>query len=118
MTEFGLWVKAELKKREWPQETLARQIGMAPTAMSRALNGQRKLSHEEAEQIKRCFDSGLRGTANVALLASAIKLARAIWIEEGATEKVREADEWIERLKTDQVMIETLQAMLERRRRG
>ena len=85
--------------------------------MSRALNGQRKFSHDEAEQIKRCFDAGISGTANVALLASAVKLARAIWMEEGATEKVRGADEWIERLKTDQVIIETLQAMIDRRHR-
>ena len=49
------------------------------------------------------------------LLARGTRIARANWHEMGFTEYVREADEWIELLEIDAVILETIEALRARR---
>jgi hypothetical protein len=118
MTDFRRWLPAELKKPGRQQLALAQGIGMEPSALSRALAGKRHFQDGEIEQIRRYFGNEATGPASVALLANGMKIARATWLGLALEDQVRGADEWIERLESDEVTIEMLQAMLERRRRG
>jgi transcriptional regulator with XRE-family HTH domain len=115
MTPFVQWLRAELKKPGRSQLAVAQAIGMDPSALSRALAGKRHFRDGEIEQIKSHLGSKSPRPASVALLANGMKIARATWLGMGLEGQVRGADEWIERLETDGVMIEVLQAVLERR---